>query len=66
MDGEKIKQSLEGLSQLDHLMDILFALIYWVGFLFVIFLIAYIVATINCNSNKRRKGSKNDDEFLDD
>jgi preprotein translocase subunit SecG len=68
MTGENLKQGLEGLSKIEGISDFLFVAIYWIAVIFVILLIAYIFATVNCYINRKRRGtsSKDNDDFLDD
>lgn len=67
MSGEEIKQSLDGLSKIDGLSEVLFGAIYWLAVLFVMLFIGYLFSCFVCYLNRKRYGNTNDsDDFLDD
>lgn len=68
MDGDNLKQGLEGISKIDNVSDFLFGALYWIAVIFILLLVAYIFSVINCRLNRKRTGrnKKDDDNFLDD
>lgn len=67
MDGESLKEGLEGLSKIDGISDVLFTAIYWIAVVFVVLFVAYICVSINIYIRNRKRGisSKDKDDFLD-
>lgn len=67
MDGEKLKEGLEGLSKMDNITDFLYMAIYWIAVIFIMVFIAYICSSVNCHMKRKKKGTHADnDDFLDD
>lgn len=67
MDGDKLKQGLDGLSKIDSVTDFLYIAIVWIGILFVMVFAGYIIASLNCYLKRKKKGTgKDNDNFLDD
>lgn len=67
MDGEQLKQGLDGLSKIDGISDFLGDAIYWVAVLFIILFMGYILTAFNSYFKKKKKGIvKDNDDFLDD
>lgn len=68
MNGDNIKEGLDGLSKIDGFTDVLFNAMYWIAVVFIILFVAYLFASLNCYVNRKRKGisRKDEDDFLDD
>ena len=62
--NDSIKEGLEGLSKMDGVSNFLYALMYWVGVIFVtcIFVSIYVRA----QNKKRGIDTKDKDDYLDD
>ncbi|MBE5944721.1 MAG: hypothetical protein E7258_07355 [Lachnospiraceae bacterium] len=68
MSGEDLKNGLEGLRKIEDFADVLFDAMYWVAVIFIVLLVAYFCAAINCYFNKKKRGSlqADNDNFLGD
>ncbi len=68
MDGEALKEGLEGLSKIEGLTEVIYGAIYWVAVLFVILFVGYLFSCLNCYLIKRSRGTLHiqKDDFLDD
>ena len=67
MDGEQIKQNLDGLSKIDSITEFLNIAIYWVAIIFIVLFVGYMFSSLNCYLNRKKKGNSSDnDDFLDD
>lgn len=67
MDGEQLKQNLDGLSKIDNITEFLGLAIYWVGIIFIILFVGYMFSSLNCYLNRKKRGNASDnDDFLDD
>ena len=67
MDGESLKEGLEGLSKIDGISDVLFSAMYWVAVVFIILFVVYICVSINVFIRNKKNGisRKDRDDFLD-
>ena len=67
MDGESLKEGLEGLSKIDGISDVLFSAMYWVAGVFIILFVGYICVSINVFIRNKKNGisRKDRDDFLD-
>ncbi|MDD6401297.1 MAG: hypothetical protein PUG10_06785 [Lachnospiraceae bacterium] len=67
MDGESLKEGLEGLSKIDGISDVLFSAMYWVAVVFIILFVGYICVSINVFIRNKKNGisRKDRDDFLD-
>lgn len=68
MNTGSIKEGLEGLSKIDGFSNLLYTAAYWIGVIFVLVFVAYIIATINLKIMDKKRGidSKDKDNYLDD
>ncbi len=67
MDGDSIKEGLDGLSKIDSITDFLSVAMYWVAVIFIIVFVAYIFVTISCYVKRRKQGNHvESDDFLED
>lgn len=68
MDGESLKEGLEGLSKIEGFEDILEIAIYWIAVIFIILFVSYLFSAFVCYLNKRRRGTLHveKDDYLDD
>lgn len=66
--NDNLIDGLDGLSKIESFSDVLFTAIYWIAIIFVILIICYIFAEVNCYFNRKRRGDikGDDDDFLDD
>ena len=62
--NDSIKEGLEGLSKMDGVSNFLYALMYWVGVIFV----SYIFVSIYVRAQNKKRGidTKDKDDYLDD
>ena len=67
MDGDSLKEGLEGLSKIDGISDVLFSAMYWVAVVFIILFVGYICVSINVFIRNKKNGisRKDRDDFLD-
>ena len=67
MDGESLKEGLEGLSKIDGISDVLSSAMYWVAVVFIILFVGYICVSINVFIRNKKNGisRKDRDDFLD-
>ncbi len=68
MDGEAIKEGIDGLQKIEGLGDVLWNLMYWTAVIFVLLVIAYFCVSLSLYITSKRKGIpyKNKDDFLSD
>ena len=68
MDGDSLKEGLEGLSKIEGLTEVIYGAVYWVAVIFIILFVAYLFSCLNCYLIKRSKGTLHiqKDDFLDD
>ena len=59
---------LEGLSKMDGVSNFLYALMYWVGVIFVLLFVTYIFVSIYVRAQNKKRGidTKDKDDYLDD
>ena len=64
--NDSIKEGLEGLS--DGVSNFLYALMYWVGVIFVLLFVTYIFVSIYVRAQNKKRGidTKDKDDYLDD
>ncbi len=67
MSGEDLKQGLEGLTKIDSFSHVLWVAAYWIGIIFVLLFVSYIVVSIRSYIINKKKGisSQDRDDFLD-
>ena len=63
--NDSIKEGLEGLSKMDGVSNFLYALMYWVGVIFVLLFVTYIFV-VRAQNKKRGIDTKDKDDYLDD
>lgn len=66
--NDSIKEGLEGLSKMDDVSNFLYALMYWVGVIFVLLFVTYIFVSIYVRAQNKKRGidTKDKDDYLDD
>ena len=66
--NDSIKEVLEGLSKMDGVSNFLYALMYWVGVIFVLLFVTYIFVSIYVRAQNKKRGidTKDKDDYLDD
>ena len=66
--NDSIKAGLEGLSKMDGVSNFLYALMYWVGVIFVLLFVTYIFVSIYVRAQNKKRGidTKDKDDYLDD
>ena len=66
--NDSIKEGLEGLSKMDGVSNCLYALMYWVGVIFVLLFVTYIFVSIYVRAQNKKRGidTKDKDDYLDD
>ena len=66
--NDSIKEGLEGLSKMDGVSNFLYALMYWVGVVFVLLFVTYIFVSIYIHVQNKKRGidTKDKDDYLDD
>lgn len=66
--NDSIKEGLEGLSKMDGVSNLLYALMYWVGVIFVLLFVTYIFVSIYVRAQNKKRGidTKDKDDYLDD
>ena len=66
--NDSIKEGLEGLSKMDGVSNFLYALMYWVGVIFVLLFVTYIFVSIYVRAQNKKRGidTKDKDDYLDD
>lgn len=66
--NDSIKEGLEGLSKMDGVSNFLYALMYWVGVIFVLLFVTYIFVSIYVRAQNKERGidTKDKDDYLDD
>ncbi len=66
--NDSIKEGLEGLSKMDGVSNFLYALMYWVGVIFVLLFVTYIFVSIYIHVQNKKRGidTKDKDDYLDD
>ena len=66
--NDSIKEGLEGLSMMDGVSNFLYALMYWVGVIFVLLFVTYIFVSIYVRAQNKKRGidTKDKDDYLDD
>ena len=66
--NDSIKEGLEGLSKMDGVQNFLYALMYWVGVIFVLLFVTYIFVSIYVRAQNKKRGidTKDKDDYLDD
>lgn len=66
--NDSIKEDLEGLSKMDGVSNFLYALMYWVGVIFVLLFVTYIFVSIYVRAQNKKRGidTKDKDDYLDD
>ena len=66
--NDSIKEGLEGLSKMDGVSNFLYALMYWVGVIFVLLFVTYIFVSIYVRAQNKNRGidTKDKDDYLDD
>ena len=66
--NDSIKEGLEGLSKMDGVSIFLYALMYWVGVIFVLLFVTYIFVSIYVRAQNKKRGidTKDKDDYLDD
>ena len=66
--NNSIKGGLEGLSKIDGVSNFLYALMYWVGVIFVLLFVTYIFVSIYVRAQNKKRGidTKDKDDYLDD
>ena len=67
MSGEDLKQGLEGLTKIDSFSNILWVAAYWIGIIFILLLVSYIVVSIRAYLRNKKRGisAQDRDDFLD-
>ena len=66
--NDSIKGGLGGLSKMDGVSNFLYALMYWVGVIFVLLFVTYIFVSIYVRAQNKKRGidTKDKDDYLDD
>ena len=66
--NDSIKEGLEGLSKMDGVSNFLYALMYWVGVIFVLLFVTYIFVSIYVRAQNKIRGidTKDKADYLDD
>ena len=66
--NDSIQEGLEGLSKMDGVSNFLYALMYWVGVIFVLLFVTYIFVSIYVRAQNKKRGidTKDKDDYLDD
>lgn len=66
--NDSIKEGLEGLSKMDVVTNFLYALMYWVGVIFVLLFVTYIFVSVYIHVQNKKRGidTKDKDDYLDD
>lgn len=66
--NDSIKEGLEGLSKMDGVSNFLYALMYWVGVIFVLLFVTYIFVSVYIHVQNKKRGidTKDKDDYLDD
>ena len=66
--NDSIKEGLEGLSKMDGVSNFLYALMYWVGVIFVLLFVTYIFVSVYIHVQNKNRGidTKDKDDYLDD
>lgn len=66
--NDSIKEGLKGLSKMDGVSNFLYALMYWVGVIFVLLFVTYIFVSIYVRAQNKKRGidTKDKDDYLDD
>lgn len=66
--NDSIKEGLESLSKMDGVSNFLYALMYWVGVIFVLLFVTYIFVSIYVRAQNKKRGidTKDKDDYLDD
>ena len=66
--NDSIKEGLEGLSKMYGVSNFLYALMYWVGVIFVLLFVTYIFVSIYVRAQNKKRGidTKDKDDYLDD
>ena len=66
--NDSIKEGLEGLYKMDGVSIFLYALMYWVGVIFVLLFVTYIFVSIYVRAQNKKRGidTKDKDDYLDD
>ena len=66
--NDSIKEGLEGLSKIDGVSNFLYALMYWVGVIFVLLFVTYIFVSVYIHVQNKKRGidTKDKDDYLDD
>ncbi len=66
--NDSIKEGLEGLSKMDGVTNFLYALMYWVGVIFVLLFVTYIFVSVYIHVQNKKRGidTKDKDDYLDD
>lgn len=66
--NDSIKEGLECLSKMDGVSNFLYALMYWVGVIFVLLFVTYIFVSIYVRAQNKKRGidTKDKDDYLDD
>lgn len=66
--NDSIKEGLEDLSKMDGVSNFLYALMYWVGVIFVLLFVTYIFVSIYVRAQNKKRGidTKDKDDYLDD
>ena len=66
--NDSIKEGLEGLSKMDGVTNFLYALMYWVGVIFVLLFVTYIFVSVYIHVQNKNRGidTKDKDDYLDD
>lgn len=54
--NDSIKEGLEGLSKMDGVSNFLYALMYWVGVIFVLLFVTYIFVSIYVRAQNKKRG----------
>ena len=65
--NDSIKEGLEGLSKMDGVSNFLYALMYWVGVIFVLLFVTYIFVWVDVRAQRKGRGgeTKDKDGYLD-
>ena len=53
--NDSIKEGLEGLSKMDGVSNFLYALMYWVGVIFVLLFVTYIFVSIYVRAQNKKR-----------
>ena len=64
--NDSIKEGLEGLSKMDGVSNFLYALMYWVGVIFVFVTYIFVSIYVRAQNKKRGIDTKDKDDYLDD